>query len=307
MVEKEQLVYWLLAAQYGGQDLKKRIQQEPQRIAELVEDDPKWEEWRKQLIRESMALEEFIHQGGQLLTLLHPEYPEALRKTLKTGTPLLLYALGDSSIVSTTGRVAFAGSRKPLPEAVLRSRELAKKLVERGYIVVTGFAAGIDINVAQATLEAGGQTVAVLPQGLLRPETMSLVRKFLTFLNQGRLLFLSEIHPRFPWTARYAMMRNRIVTGLAEMLIVAQSELKEYEAQGKKRLSGTWQCAEEAYRRYSKPVYVLNLPVKGNQALVQSGIAQLWKDETLNETPPLGHFHGTGQLVLPLPPSSRIR
>ena len=73
----------------------------------------------------------------------------------------LLYYIGNWDLVYTPS-VAIVGTRHPTEEGKARARRIARLLVEDGYTVVSGLAAGIDREAHQATIEAGGQTIAVL-------------------------------------------------------------------------------------------------------------------------------------------------
>ncbi len=75
------------------------------------------------------------------------------------------------------------------------------------------------------------------------------------------------------------MMRNRIVAGLADFALIAETGPKQTLVNGKTRLSGTWNCAETAHRM-GVPVFVFDLPIEGNQKLLAEGLAQVWSDTT---------------------------
>jgi DNA processing protein len=69
---------------------------------------------------------------------------------------------GDPQILRHGARVAIVGSRKASAQRLARARKQAKRLCERAIVVVSGLAAGIDTAAHQATLAAGGRTIAVL-------------------------------------------------------------------------------------------------------------------------------------------------
>lgn len=281
MRTREEQVYWLVAAHSKE---KKAILQALYRnggerpITDVPVQGEFWNQER--LIQGGLVLEQLENLGGRMITLWDEEYPDILRTTLKTSAPLVLYVIGNVSLLQAPRKVAFAGSRSACQEAIVLSRKIAEAFAQMGYTIVTGFAPGIDRNVTQAALNSKGTAIGVLPQGLVRKETQSLIRQFWRFISSGQLLLISEVHPYAPWHAQYAMMRNRIIAGLANQLIVGQSNPKVFESGGKKRFSGTWHCAEIACRM-GKPVYVLDLPIAGNQALIRERIAAPWSDALL--------------------------
>lgn len=79
----------------------------------------------------------------------------------KKAPPRLWYA-GDRTLLSRGSRVSIVGSRKASESGLRNAAALARALVERGITVVSGLAEGIDTAAHQATLEAGGRTVAVI-------------------------------------------------------------------------------------------------------------------------------------------------
>lgn len=87
------------------------------------------------------------------------DYPQKLRDAKH---PIeLLYYRGVWELTETRC-VAIVGARKATEDGVARARKLARGLVERDVTVVSGLAAGIDTAAHDATLEAGGRTIAVI-------------------------------------------------------------------------------------------------------------------------------------------------
>jgi DNA processing protein len=71
------------------------------------------------------------------------------------------YSQGDWSLVDTPS-VAVVGARQLSEDGVARARRLVRHLVEDGFTIVSGLAAGTDTVVHTTALEAGGRTIAVL-------------------------------------------------------------------------------------------------------------------------------------------------
>lgn len=97
------------------------------------------------------------------------DYPERLRDA--THPVELLYFQGAWELI-TTRAVAVVGTRKPTGEGVKRTQQLARKLVEDGFTVVSGLAEGVDTAAHTSAIEAGGQTIAVIgtPLGHVYPK-----------------------------------------------------------------------------------------------------------------------------------------
>lgn len=74
----------------------------------------------------------------------------------------VLYLIGDHSVMSKGARVSIVGSRDASDTGLARARKLARLLVERGVVVVSGLAKGIDTIAHRTAIEHGGRTIAVL-------------------------------------------------------------------------------------------------------------------------------------------------
>src|SRR6187551_2932332 len=92
-------------------------------------------------------------------------YPEVLR-TLPDPPETLFYLGSDPSAWLDKPKVAIVGSRKVTPYGMQVTAQLAGALAERGVVIISGLALGVDSIAHQACLEAGGTTVAVLANGL---------------------------------------------------------------------------------------------------------------------------------------------
>lgn len=72
-----------------------------------------------------------------------------------------LFCVGDLALVQRLC-VAIVGTRKVSDAGRLRTRRIARELVESGVVVVSGLAAGVDHAAHTAALDAGGRTIAVI-------------------------------------------------------------------------------------------------------------------------------------------------
>jgi DNA processing protein len=87
------------------------------------------------------------------------DYPSKLRDA---SDPIeLLYFQGWWDLAEDKS-VAVVGTRKPSAGGIARTRELVKNLVEDGFTIVSGLAAGIDTTAHLSAIESGGRTIAVI-------------------------------------------------------------------------------------------------------------------------------------------------
>ena len=159
--------------------------------------------------------------GIVALPLLAPGYPERLR-ALEDAAPLLLVR-GEPGVL--LGRsVAIVGARAPSVYGIEVARRLATALARAGVVVVSGLARGIDSVAHRAALDAGGLTVAFMacgPDRVYPPEHALLADQI---ASSGAVV--TEMPPRKPPLAGFFPLRNRLIAGLAEIVIVVEGRLK---------------------------------------------------------------------------------
>ena len=153
-----------------------------------------------------------------LLTFSDPAYPPLLRQI--ADPPLVLYVRGDTRLLSEHA-VAVVGTRRPTAYGTSVTLRLAADLAQRGLVVVSGMARGIDSAAHRGALEGKGKTVAVLGSGLdvIYPrENQKLADKI---AEAGAVisefpLGTSPAPENFP-------IRNRIISGLALGVVVVEA------------------------------------------------------------------------------------
>jgi DNA processing protein len=157
--------------------------------------------------------------GGVTLTALDPGYPAALRATAPR--PAVLYRAGDPAALEAPA-VAIVGTRRATSYGRSSAQELADELARAGVTVVSGLALGIDGEAHEATLAAGGRSVAVLPSPLDRvypPRHRQLAAR----LAAGGGALLTELAPGHSSGRPDFARRNRIIAGLAQAVVVVEA------------------------------------------------------------------------------------
>src|SRR5438552_3293803 len=155
--------------------------------------------------------------------------------------------------------IAIVGARAATRAACATVARLASALAEDGFGIVSGGALGIDAAAHEGALAAGGATFAVLGCGIdvIYPDRHQ--RLFRAIAASGGLL--SEHGPGVPPKVWHFPVRNRLVAGLADAVLVAECHAG----------SGALITADRA-RRLGRPV--LALPGSpGTNALLRTGAA----------------------------------
>ncbi len=117
--------------------------------------------------------------------------------------------------------VAVVGSRAASATGLDFTRGLAYALADAGVLVVSGLARGIDAAAHEGALLAGGQTVGVLACGIedcYPPEHAPLAAR----IAAGAAL-LSEWPAATPATAWRFPRRNRLISGLADVVVLVEA------------------------------------------------------------------------------------
>jgi DNA processing protein len=143
-------------------------------------------------------------------------YPGALLEL--SDAPPVLWALGDTALLDRP-LVALVGARNASSLGLRMAKALAKGLGEGGIVVASGLARGIDAAAHEAALATG--TVAVLAGGVDVPypsENTELLRRI-----EAAGLVLAEQPPGTQPQARHFPARNRIISGLAQAVVVVEA------------------------------------------------------------------------------------
>lgn len=161
---------------------------------------------------------------------------------------------------------AVVGSRLPSPYGKQVCLNLVPQIVQAGFCIISGMAAGIDTYAHTETLDANGQTVACLGSGLddetLYPQENKKLAK--RILEAGGCL-ISEYEPKTVGFKSNFLMRNRLIAGLAKGVMVVEARFQ----------SGSLNTASWA-KKFQKKVFAvpgnINSPLsKGTNKLLESG------------------------------------
>lgn len=150
-----------------------------------------------------------------------PEYPPLLEAI--SDPPEELHLRGDPELLSRVA-IAVVGSRKATDLGRAMAEQLGARLAERGAVVVSGLAVGIDAAAHRGALAVGGSTVAILGGGLDVAAPAANRRLAGRIGREGCLV--TEFPPGTPPLAHHFPRRNRIIAGLARIVVVVEATRK---------------------------------------------------------------------------------
>lgn len=160
-------------------------------------------------------------EGMHFLFFTDPEFPARLK--LLPDAPIVLYGQGHLNL-NPERTVGIIGTRKPSAQGKQLTAQLVDALAGHAITVISGLAYGIDITAHKRCLDLDIPTIAVMGSGMgvIYPDShRPVVRRMLA---HGGVIteFRFQTGPdaiNFP-------MRNRIVAGLSDALVVIESGVK---------------------------------------------------------------------------------
>jgi len=179
--------------------------------------DDHWEEISSEEREEVDFLASRLDQGHvQLLGIQDDRFPIGL-KSLRTPPPYL-FAVGNLDLLNERA-IGFSGSRDATEVALEATATCAREAHEAGFVVVAGFARGVDGVAHQAAIAAGGSTIAVLPEGILSAN-LRISGEYEDSFPGENFLAISQFQAEAKWMVGRAMTRNTTVIAISECLVL---------------------------------------------------------------------------------------
>ncbi|MEO8245122.1 MAG: DNA-processing protein DprA [bacterium] len=196
--------------------------------------------------------------GAQMLRWGEANYPAGLQEL--ADAPPVLWVRGDIDLLARP-MVALVGARSASSLGLRMARRLGESLGAAGLVVVSGLARGIDAEAHQAAIDSG--TVAVQAGGvdhIYPAENAALAAQILA---KGCLV--SEQPMGMEPQTRHFPIRNRIISGLAQAVVVIEAAAR----------SGSLITAEAALEQgrevFAVPGHPFDARASGCNRLIRDG------------------------------------
>lgn len=197
------------------------------------------------------------------------QYRSLINKGKET-CPVLFYYKGDIKMVCSMPGIAVIGTRRVTKEGYADGEFFARFLAQKGCNIISGLAVGADTAAHNGALLARGTTTAITAFGLdVTPRNNAyLIRQIVA---EGGLL-LTEYSPGTQECAATLVERDRLQAGLADALLLVQSDDKK---------GGSMHAVRTAIENH-KPVFAIDYHgthlsvhpmVQGNLRLIREGKA----------------------------------
>lgn len=194
---------------------------------------------------------------------------------------------------------AIVGTRHPSIYGQQMAREFSFALAQRGFIIVSGLAYGIDAIAHEAALDAGGRTIAVLGAGLdhLSPPCNRELAKQIE--KNGTLL--TEYEGSVPPHQSNFPKRNRIIAGMCCATLVIEAP----ERSG--ALITARLALEENREVFALPANITQESSRGSNQLIRdgkafpvTGLSDILENLRVHHLPDRNSQRTPQQILLPL-------
>ena len=217
---KRQLVDYFGSAKNALVASEQALRQVPgigQRLAPILH------EWEKHC--DPAAEINLARQAGvTIITEDDDVYPPLLREI--HDPPICLYVSGHLDVLKhSAGAIAIVGTRHTSYYGIRMADLLAASAAQVGWPVVSGLARGIDTAAHEATLRAGGQTIAVIGSGLAHLYPKENTGLAIRIAEQNGAV-ISEFPMLYRPDRRSFPMRNRIISGITRGTIVFEAGIQ---------------------------------------------------------------------------------
>ena len=211
--------------------------------------------------------------GAQLIFRGTPAYPAAFNDL--TDAPPFFWAVGDATLLHRP-TLGLVGARNASSLGTRMSRFLATTLEEEGYVICSGLARGVDTAAHAAAIGTG--TIAVLGGGvdvIYPAENAQLTRQ----IRENGLLISEQPMGTQP-QARHFPVRNRLISGLSQAIVVIEAAAK----------SGSLITAKAALDQgrdvYAVPGHPFDARASGCNILIRDGATLVRNAEEIIEALP---------------------
>lgn len=172
--------------------------------------------------------ESVVKRGIKVITILDKDYPERLRNICDPPNVLFIKSNLETAEINSLFKrriIAVVGTRKMTAYGKDVTAKLTQKLVDCGFVIVSGLALGIDGIAHGTAIAAGGKTLAVLGAGVEVIYPREHTDLYQSIIDHGGVI-LSEVAPDRFVNKGVFVARNRIISGLSEAVLITEGAIE---------------------------------------------------------------------------------
>ncbi|MCR5208363.1 MAG: DNA-processing protein DprA [Eubacterium sp.] len=211
--------------------------------------------------------------GWDIICYEDERYPQKLREI--SNPPAVLYVDGKLPELDKYATVGVVGTRKASGYGMTAARLMSKGIAHCGGIIISGAALGIDSAAHKGALEADAVTVAVLGSGFGTGYLRANSGLRQAIKEKGALI--TEFPPYIKANRTTFPMRNRIISGLSDGLLVVEAGVKSGS------LITAQHAAEQGRDVFVIPASILDYNFYGTNKLIDDGAAVATSPEIILE------------------------
>lgn len=218
-------------------------------------------------------------ESHHLIFIDEPEYPFLLKQI--ANPPFGLSVRGNLSLIHQP-QIAVVGSRKATPTGRSNAHYFASEISRVGIIVTSGMALGVDTCAHQGALSAGGNTIAVVGNGLDTVYPAQNRELALKIVNNGAIV--SEFALNAMAKSQHFPQRNRIISGLSLGTLVVEAATRSGS------LITAYMAVEQNREVFAIPGSIHNVQSSGCLDLIRNGAKLTSSISDILEEFPAYHF-----------------
>lgn len=160
--------------------------------------------------------------GAQMFTLTVAELLGRPLNDVETKfAPRTLYVAGPMQIPLPRPRASIVGSRKASADGLAAAETIASTLAQKGVVIVSGLAEGIDTSAHRESMAAGGRTIAVLgtPLNKVYPQKNAQLQQEI----MRNHLVISQFPAGHATRPKDFVLRNRTMALISDATIILEA------------------------------------------------------------------------------------
>lgn len=227
--------------------------------------------------RTSELYDRYTENGIKFVFPFEELYPKRLQELYDK--PCILYYRGNLPQESLMN-ISIVGSRRCTEYGKSVARELGRMFALKGVNVISGLALGIDSEAHKGAVMAGGRTFAVLAGSAYKCYPPTNYNLYMDLLKNGGVI--SEFSPDTATVSGMFPLRNRIISGLSDAVIVVEAAKKSGS------LITVAHALEQNRQVYAVPGRLCDKSSEGCNRLIYEGASIITSYESLLEELGLG-------------------
>lgn len=199
--------------------------------------------------------------GVTIIAYADEQYPTRLKNI--EDPPVLLYVLGKLPDLNNRLCIGVVGTRKMSEYGRQSAYKISYELGASHAVIVSGMALGVDAVSACAALASGGETVAVLGNGISMAYPKQHERLMKAIGKQGAVI--TEYPPAEKPLGANFPRRNRIISGLCQGVLIVEGDMRSGA------LITAQRAIEQGRELFALPGKINEINSEGPNELIQQG------------------------------------